>query len=148
MPATTDIALTAGAVPRWRGPVMLLAIATGVLLLWQADPNAPGSLLPPCVFEKLTGLYCPGCGATRALHALVHGDIGRALAMNPLLVLSLPVIALMLARVAGWLPTSWQPLTRRLSDARPWAALIITYAITRNLPWPPFSWLAPGGFFS
>src|SRR5690606_40820223 len=41
MPATTDIALTAGAVPRWRGLVMLLAIATGVLLLWQADPNAP-----------------------------------------------------------------------------------------------------------
>ncbi|WP_246149934.1 DUF2752 domain-containing protein [Arenimonas fontis] len=124
---------------------MLLTIVAGALLLRQADPNAPGSLLPPCAFEWLTGLYCPGCGATRALHALAHGDPARALAMNPLLVLSLPAIALMLARVAGWLPASWQPLTWRLSDARPWAVVIIAYAITRNLPWAPFSWLAPGG---
>ena len=26
----------------------------------------------PCVFHKLTGLYCPGCGAGRALSALLH----------------------------------------------------------------------------
>ena len=28
-----------------------------------------------CVFYQLTGLYCPGCGAGRALSSLIHGDI-------------------------------------------------------------------------
>ncbi|MBQ2106068.1 MAG: DUF2752 domain-containing protein, partial [Lachnospiraceae bacterium] len=28
----------------------------------------------PCVVQELTGLYCPGCGGTRALKALLKGD--------------------------------------------------------------------------
>ena len=36
-----------------------------------------------------TGLYCPGCGSTRALYALLHGRPGEALAMNPLLLVVL-----------------------------------------------------------
>lgn len=115
-----------------------------VAVLRVANPNAAGSLLPPCPFHWLTGIYCPGCGATRALHALVHGDMAAALAMNPLLVVALPVVVLMLAHVAGWLPARWLGLVRRLSDARPWAVLIISYAVLRNLPWEPFRWLAPG----
>ena len=142
MPATTDIAIPAA--PRWRGPAMLAAGLAGAALLWHADPNAPGSLLPPCPFSTLTGLYCPGCGATRALHALLHLDLAGAFAMNPLLVLCLPLLALFGLRFAGWLPETAVPLLRRLSDARPWAVVIIAYAIARNLPWEPFAWLAPG----
>lgn len=29
----------------------------------------------PCMFQKLTGLYCPGCGGTRAVKALLRGNI-------------------------------------------------------------------------
>mgnify|MGYP005755808125 FL=1 len=144
MPATTEPLATAGVAPRWRGPAMLAAGAALVAVLWHADPNAEGSVLPPCPFQALTGIFCPGCGATRALHALVHGDLAGALAMNPLLVVSLPIIALLLARVAGWLPSNWHGLTRKLSDARPWAVVIIGYAVARNIPLEPFSWLAPG----
>jgi len=42
-------------------------------------------LMPTCPLHALTGLYCPGCGGTRAIQALLHGDPGRALAYNPLL---------------------------------------------------------------
>ncbi len=27
----------------------------------------------PCMMQKLTGLYCPGCGGTRAVRALLAG---------------------------------------------------------------------------
>lgn len=145
MPAATDpIAPPAPASRRWRGPALLAAGAAGAITLWQANPYAPGSLLPPCVFHAMTGLYCPGCGATRALHALLHLDLPQALAMNPLLVLCLPVLALFALQFAGWLPARLAPLLRRVADARPWAVLILGYALARNLPWPPFSWLAPG----
>ena len=26
-------------------------------------------IVPPCAFHKITGLYCPGCGGTRAVFA-------------------------------------------------------------------------------
>ena len=29
----------------------------------------------PCLFQMITGYYCPGCGGTRATVFLLHGDI-------------------------------------------------------------------------
>lgn len=29
--------------------------------------------LPPCAFHELTGYYCPGCGGSRAVSAILHG---------------------------------------------------------------------------
>lgn len=39
--------------------------------------------LPPCLFFRLTGLYCPGCGGTRACIALLHGHILQSLIYHP-----------------------------------------------------------------
>lgn len=36
----------------------------------------------PCIFNKITGLKCPGCGITRSLIALLHLDLGRAVSLN------------------------------------------------------------------
>jgi Protein of unknown function (DUF2752) len=121
-----------------------LLFLLGFVLLWQFDPNQAGSPLPPCPFYWLTGWYCPGCGATRAMHALVHGDIAKALAMNPLLVLALPLVVLLLLHRLRALPEKLRSTALFFSDARPWAAVIISYALLRNMPWYPFSWLAPG----
>ena len=46
---------------------------------------------PRCPFYELTGLLCPGCGATRALAALAHGNLADALHWNALVVMLLPV---------------------------------------------------------
>ena len=38
----------------------------------------------PCMFHLLTGLYCPGCGGTRAVWFLLHGKIGTSIRYHPL----------------------------------------------------------------
>ena len=45
-------------------------------------------LFPPdgCVLHNLTGYYCPGCGGTRAIHALLHGHIVRYFFYHPIVV--------------------------------------------------------------
>lgn len=114
------------------------AVAAAV---WANDPA--GSPLPLCPFHALTGLHCPGCGAARALHLLLHGRIPAAFRMNPLAVAGAPLLFAWLAAVLLrlWRGKPLPALPRWL----PWAALavIVLFTAARNLPWMPFSWLAP-----
>ena len=48
--------------------------------------------LPSCYLYELTGIYCPGCGCTRAVYALIHGDIILSLKQNPLVIVSLATL--------------------------------------------------------
>lgn len=50
-------------------------------------------MLPECNFYKWTGLYCPGCGDTRAVIALMNGDILLSLRQNALIVVLLFILA-------------------------------------------------------
>ena len=40
----------------------------------------------PCLFREITGMYCPGCGGTRALKALMCGDLISSMFYHPLIV--------------------------------------------------------------
>lgn len=40
----------------------------------------------PCLFHMLTGLYCPGCGGTRALKALLLGRPILSFFYHPLII--------------------------------------------------------------
>ena len=129
-----------------RIPILIAAAALGGALaaIFLLDP-ARTVIYPPCVFHVLTGLYCPGCGSTRALHQLTHGHLLAALQLNGLFVLSLPV----LGGACLWQVTRLKSLTPLLAlSAKPilvWLALalIIAFGILRNVPVAPFSWLAP-----
>lgn len=44
------------------------------------------SYLPPCLLHATTGLYCPGCGGTRAFLALLDGHIIQSMYYHPLVV--------------------------------------------------------------
>lgn len=48
------------------------------------------NILIPCPIKLITGLYCPGCGVTRMLIAILKGDFYGAFRYNPLLFISLP----------------------------------------------------------
>lgn len=45
----------------------------------------------PCIFYKVTGLLCPGCGITRCLFSLLHFNIKQALHYNAFVVIFLPI---------------------------------------------------------
>ena len=121
-----------------------IAVGAGVWLLRNFDPNAASSPFPPCMFHALTGYWCIGCGMTRALHALVHGHLVHAFGMNPL-AMTLVVLAPLLAawKLEWWRPAAMRPVVHLLSEPRLWLVLLPAYWVARNLPWPPFSWLAP-----
>ena len=36
-----------------------------------------------CVFKRIVGIYCPGCGGTRAVHALLAGHFLESLYLHP-----------------------------------------------------------------
>jgi hypothetical protein len=38
----------------------------------------------PCAFARATHMPCPGCGSTRAVHALAAGDLREVVHMNAL----------------------------------------------------------------
>ncbi len=95
------------------------------------DPSRH-ALGPPCPLRALTGLDCPLCGATRATHALIRGDLIAALDFNALYVLALP-----LAVLAGlsWLRSGTMPSFVRHPRAG-WALLAVgaAFLVVRNLP--------------
>ncbi|MCI9570502.1 MAG: DUF2752 domain-containing protein [Lachnospiraceae bacterium] len=37
----------------------------------------------PCLFHEITGLYCPGCGGTRAFKALLRGELLLSVLYHP-----------------------------------------------------------------
>lgn len=41
-------------------------------------------VFPPCLFNRITGLYCPGCGGTRAVFCFFRGEIIRSFKFNPI----------------------------------------------------------------
>lgn len=126
-------------------PGMLVVAAAAVVMLHLFDPATSG-LFPPCPLRYLTGWYCPGCGSLRAMHQLLHGNLGAAWALNPLTVLLLPFLAYGTASYALFelrgrcLPRVLLPAT----CIRALCAVIILFGIARNIPVHPFELLAPG----
>ena len=51
------------------------------------------SFYPRCPFFALTHHYCPGCGATRAIAELLHGNVSAALHFNAAATVLLPFAA-------------------------------------------------------
>ena len=45
---------------------------------------------------------------------------------------------------AGWNPRWLQPLMRVVMAPKLWLAVLPAYWVARNLPWYPFTLLAPG----
>jgi hypothetical protein len=115
---------------------IVAALAACVAALYIFDP-ARGGFYPRCVFHMATGLDCPGCGGLRAVHQLLHGNIGAAFAFNPLFVSLLPIAIL----AAGWTAIrrlQKRPPKRLMRNPRfAWglAILVIAFGVLRNLPW-------------
>ena len=81
----------------------MLACAASVLwialvVVTMGIERASGRDVPTCAFKLITGRPCPSCGSTRAALALARGDVGAAVAWNPLFVLLLLALPVIIAR--------------------------------------------------
>jgi Protein of unknown function (DUF2752) len=124
---------------------MFLLGGAAIVLLRIFDPATSG-VFPPCPVRYLTGFYCPGCGSLRAMHALLHGDLRRAWAMNPLMIVTLPFVTYGLVS-AALLELRGRGLPEVMLPAnliRAFCVVVLLYGLARNLPLYPFDLLAPG----
>jgi hypothetical protein len=85
---------------------------------------------PLCPLHALSGMPCPTCGATRAVGALLHGEIGRAIILNPLMTVLLVSAALYLCYAAvvvigGFPRLRWEPLTKNEANLARLATMVL-----------------------
>lgn len=125
--------------------ILFSFIAAGIILLlyFFYDPRPSKSLFPKCIFHSLTGYHCPGCGTQRAFHAIIHGNIVSALSYNLLFVLLLPVIIYFLLYFIINNKRSKAPFIYKKYFAYFILSIVLAFWVLRNLPFYPFSWLAP-----
>lgn len=131
-----------------RGAILAIAglgAAGGLAVVATVSP-ADSPFYPKCQLHQLTGLHCPGCGLTRALHSGLNGDLSQAIAYNPLALIVLPVLALALVRsLWAW---AWgqrsDPILPRWQHL-PWviAVVLAVFGVARNVPVYPLTLLAP-----
>jgi hypothetical protein len=62
-------------------------------LVWSVHYHASDQDFSFCLFHLLTGRHCYGCGLTRGMSAVLHGDFKAAYALNRLNVITIPLIA-------------------------------------------------------
>lgn len=89
----------------------------------------------PCLFRKVTGLLCPGCGVTGMCVALLHLNWKGAFFCHPVLfVLLLPLTAVFICSAAVYVQNGrfrfarWQNLILYVS-----VAALVIFGVVRNL---------------
>jgi len=124
--------------------IAAVVLPVGATLLYLHSPET-ARFYPPCPLFWATGLYCPGCGVTRSLAALTHGNFAQAFAFNPLVVVALPVAGFWIARFAYemWTDKQVEPIIVPTWMAWVIFAGVVAFWLARNIDVYPCTLLAP-----
>jgi hypothetical protein len=79
--------------PVFRTVALAALVASFVLVPGRTGPDL-------CLLHRATGLPCPGCGVTRGLMHLSHGEWSEALGANPWVLVVWPLLAAMALSLA------------------------------------------------
>ena len=95
----------------------------------------------PCLFYKITGLYCPGCGITRMFISIFNLKFYQAFRYNPLVF----ILLILLIIYCGLDSIKYTIKKRHITIPKNFyiilLILVILFGILRNIPL--FSYLAP-----
>ncbi|SBT53402.1 DUF2752 domain-containing protein [Micromonospora auratinigra] len=129
--------------PRWAVPLAALGcVGVGIAYALISDPTqSDPDARPSCLLKLTTGLDCPGCGGTRALWYVLHGDLPAAARHHFLFVFALPFLAWFFVawagnRAFGWRLPQPEPSPRLIGG---FLAIWFAFSVARNLPWAPFT---------
>lgn len=75
------------------GWILIGVVVLAAVVLWLL-PELVEKYRMPCIFQLLTGFYCPGCGGTRAVQSLFRGRWLDSFLLHPFV----PYTAI----VGGW----------------------------------------------
>jgi hypothetical protein len=119
--------------------VVLLTAGAVILFVIPRFSRMPAG----CLFQKITGFHCAGCGFSRAVHALLKGNIERSMHQNILLLAVLPAAGFWLA---------WRYFNRKYSPGKnthdtafiaAFLIIVILFTVLRNTPLECFAFLRP-----
>lgn len=129
--------------PRWAVPLAALGcVGLGIAYTLISDPTrSDPTVAPSCVLKLTTGLDCPGCGGTRALWYVVHGDLPAAARHHFVFVFALPFLAYLFVAWAGRQAFGWRLPELRISNRVISGFMVawLAFSVLRNLPWTPFT---------
>ena len=123
---------------------LLFIITVLAVLFFVLDP-VKHDVFPRCLFNSLTGYYCPGCGSQRAVHSLLHLDFAGVVSYNFLFLPGILLIVYHYVHPVLNKSFNWKLPNILYNKHTPWIILtvVVIFWILRNIPIYPFSALAP-----
>ena len=124
--------------------ILLLLFGVVAFFYFTINPSEVDFMLK-CPLYSSTGVYCPGCGSQRAIHHLLHFNIIKAAQNNILFLIA--IIAALYHYSIPLINTRFTKNYKSIFDSN--RNLIIVLIITilfwilRNIPYYPFTLLAP-----
>jgi len=112
----------------------ITGISAAAIAVLYAFPPSQYSFYPRCPFYTYAHLLCPGCGGTRALYEMLHGNLAGAWHYNALFTMLLPLSFVWSAVVWFRAALNNQELDFRLPRAA-WAmvaVVAILFTVVRN----------------
>lgn len=129
------------------GPLVLTGAGLAAsAYIYLNNPNNPATIYPKCPLKYLTGIDCPGCGLTRSVYSLLHGDPLAAISHNLLILFVIPWLVMAVVR---WGAQRLGHEIPKMFEVRQWmvpamVVLLVVFTVVRNLPYEPFHWLNSG----
>lgn len=111
--------------------IIIVAVAVGKIFSISLS-----SIVSPCLFHSWFGLYCPGCGGTRAVISLFQGHIVRAFIFHPVVPYAMIIyVWYMVSNTIQLLLKGKYKIGMKYNDRYLWLALwiIIVSCIIKNV---------------
>ena len=114
--------------------VAFIALGLGIYYFYTNDPSNGEAIFVGCISKSISGLDCPGCGAQRAFHELLHGNFIKAAKLNLLIYFFAPLLLFIFLKMI------FKPFNIQLPDiiiSTKWLislfVLMVLFTIIRNV---------------